>query len=278
MSFIVSGSVALSAVGEFPAWSPVIGWHNLVTAANVSTGNADVNFPTVNLATDNTAERWQASSADDQRIVVDLSDYVGDIDYIAVARHNFGSVKAELSVEVYTDLDVNGLPDWQEVIAPVIPANNSPKLFRIAPQAVLGICIRIQNAIGVPRAAILYAGKLLILKPTIQTDFTPLNLGRRRETVTDRNEVGDFLGRMVLSEGLESSVSLLYLDPAWYRQYMDPFVAAAATTPFFFAWDPLGYPDEVGFAWIRPGSHPQPSIYENVGLMSITLDMSGIMA
>jgi hypothetical protein len=275
MSLVVADSVALTHDTLFPAWSPVVGWHNLVTADNVTAGTENSDYPAVNLATNRTFERWQALDTSEQRLVV-TPNYMGDVDYIAVARHNFGTAHIEVSVEVYTELDVLGLPDWQEVVSSVMPADNKPLIFRFAPQGLLGICLRLRSGDAPPRAAVLYTGKLLILPSTLQTDFTPLNLGRVITLASNENDVGDYLGRTVLSQTLESTVRLMYLDPQWYRESMDPFVAASAITPFFFAWNPLEHPEEAGFAWIRAESNPQPRIYENVGLMSIELEMEGI--
>lgn len=271
---VISNSLVLSEATEAPPWSPVVGWHNLVTADNVEADTEENSYPATNLATVLTVERWQASTTAEQRIIV-TPEFLGEIDYIAVARHNFGSAQISVSVEVYTELD-EGSPVWVEVVQQVLLADDSPVLFRFDPQAVVGVCLRLRTGDAVARAAVLYVGKLLILKPTIQTDFTPLNYGRVTDVVNDTTENGEFLGRTVLSETLESSVRLMYLDPQWYRAEMAPFVASTSRRPFFFAWDPLNYPREIGFAWIKAGSNPRPSIYENVGLMSIELSMGGL--
>lgn len=271
---VVSQNLVFSEVQDFPPWAPVVGWHNVVTAANVATDTEDPNYPAVNLATNRTPEQWRGTNTTEQRIVV-TPDYIGEIDYVAVARHNFGTAQISVSVEVYTEVDEFG-PVWVEVHEGIMPADNGALVLRFVPQAVVGISLLLRTGNAPPRASVLFVGKLLVLPATIQTEFTPLTYGRVIDGATNVTENGDYLGRLIHSEMLESSCSLLYLDPVWYREAMDPFIKASSLVPFFFAWDPLHWPREVGFAWIKEGSNPQPRIYENVGLMSITLEMGGI--
>lgn len=270
---VISPNLVLSAAQEFPPWSPIVGWHNLVTSTNVDAGNEDPLNPASNLATHLTAELWKAADTSEQRIVV-TPEYMGDIDYIAVARHNFGSARIAVSVEVYTETDEGG-PNWVEVVPDVLLGNNAPVIFRFELQPVVGVCLRLRTGIAPGSAAVLYVGKLLVLPDHIQTDFTPLPYGRVLETANDLTESGEYLGPIVLGKKLESSVSLPYLDPDWYREEMDPFIRSFPA-PFFIAWDPLHYPREVGYAWVKPNSNPQPKIHHVSGTMSIDLDMFGL--
>jgi hypothetical protein len=271
---IISDSLVLTD-GFLPPWSPLVGWHNLVTAANIEAGNSNPLYPISNLATTRTVERWQAANTTAQRIIV-TPDYLGMVDYVAVQRHNFGSAKISFSVEVYREVDGGG-PVWVEVASEQFAADDRTIIVRFAPQSVSGVALRLRSGTAPARAAILYVGKLLILEPNIEPDFTPLPYGRVTDYENDITENGDFLGRVVFSETLESTVSLPYLDPDWYREEMDAFIATCATTPFFFAWDPLHYPKEIGFAWIKKGSNPQPKIHDVSGVVSIQLEMGGTL-
>jgi hypothetical protein len=278
MPLVISRNLILSSVQTLPAYSPVVGWHNLVTAENVTAETEDASYPAVNLATNRTPERWQADDTSEQRIIVDLSNYVGEVDYIAVARHNFGSAQIAVTVQGYTEMGESPVePVWFDLCQEVMLANDQAVIFRFDPQGLVGISLLLKTGSEVARAAVLYVGKLLILPPHIQPDFTPLPQGRVVDYTVDVTESGEYLGNLVLGRTLESSVTLPYLDPDWYDDEMDPFIEASATTPFFFSWDPLNHPMQTGFAWIKPGSNPQPRIHDVVGYKSITLDMAGIV-
>lgn len=64
------------------------------------------------------------------------------------------------------------------------------------------------------------------------------------------SESGNFLGRIVVGQSLETALSLQNITPSWYRSNMEPFVTAAREAPFFFAWRPGSYPRELGYAWL----------------------------
>ncbi|HEY0220024.1 MAG TPA: hypothetical protein VGC26_09720, partial [Afipia sp.] len=72
----------------------------------------------------------------------------------------------------------------------------------------------------------------------------------------------------------ETSVPLSLITPAWYRANMDPFLAAAKETPFFFAWRPNTYPREVGFCWLT--DDPMPVPVDTGNLIGFSLNLSGV--
>jgi hypothetical protein len=45
--------------------------------------------------------------------------------------------------------------------------------------------------------------------------------------------------------------------------------------PFFFAWRPDAYPYEVGYCWLT--NDPQPSNALPNGMMSVSLEMAGVV-
>jgi hypothetical protein len=126
-----------------------------------------------------------------------------------------------------------------------------------------------------PTAAVLYTGALLVLQRRIYVGHTPITMGRTSKITNARSESGNFLGRIVLNEMTETSVSIQNLTPDWYRSQLDPFIRASKETPFFFAWRPGDYANEVGYAWIT--DDPQPSNQRSNGMMQIDFQMRGIV-
>jgi len=79
----------------------------------------------------------------------------------------------------------------------------------------------------------------------------------------------------VLNETTRTTVSLKNLTAAWYRAQMQPFIRASVEAPFFFAWRPADYPNEVGYAWTVNDPVPQ-----NQGVrdfMQVELELAGII-
>ena len=70
------------------------------TVDTLTTTTEQDDYPASNLCNDNTALKWKGdadSPLDDEYITVDVSDYVDEIDYFAVAGHNFGTAQATAS-------------------------------------------------------------------------------------------------------------------------------------------------------------------------------------
>jgi hypothetical protein len=277
MSVVISGSLVLgdsvSGGGIINANNPIIGYESRVTAGNVSATTEADGFPVTNVANPSTNLRWEGvagSPEADEYITLDLQT-VELVDYVAIARHNFATAQIPVSIEALEE----GSPEsWTEIVADVIPPNDGPLLFRFTPQAVTSLRIRMQPGLAAPTAAVVYAGALLVLQRRIFVGHTPITMGRSSKVTNAKSENGDFLGRIVLNTMTKTSVDLQNLTPDWYRTYMEPFVQDARERPFFFAWRPGDYPNEVGFAWLT--SDPQPSNQSPNGFMQVGLEMGGI--
>jgi hypothetical protein len=276
MSVVISSALAATAAFQANADTPLIGYETRVTTANISSTTETDDDPATNLANPSTALKWTGvvvSPAVDEYITVDVQT-AEEMDYVGIARHNFGTAQITVSVEGVTDGDAS--PEvWEELVGETLLADDGPAIFRFTAQALAKIRLRLQPGSEAPTLAVLYTGKLLELERNIYVGHTPITLGRRTKTVTPRSESGNFLGRIVLNQMTETKVDLDYLTPDWYRANFDPFVEAAEESPLFFAWRPGDYPDEVGFCWLTNDPIPQNSLAN--GMMSVSLDLRGIV-
>lgn len=255
---------------EFPITEdhPVIGWHNLVTAENIVAGTTATGFPASNLANPATHLRWQANDTTEQYLTI-TTGYVDDIDYLAVAKHNFSSGEIVVSVEGF----IAGV--WTEIVEEHLLPDDGPLIFRFTPQSLSHIRLRMQSGSEAPRAAVVYVGALLPLQRKIYVGHTPMPHGRKNDIVNGMSETGNFLGRLVLGSWRESTIPLSLIDPRWYRENMDEFLAVAKSTPFFFAWRPGTYPLEVGYAYLTADPMPVPTGPSN--LLVFDLSVRGVV-
>ena len=122
----------------------------------------------------------------------------------------------------------------------------------------------------------IYCGQLLVLERGIKVDaqHVPLTFGRRTSVVNGMSESGNFLGRIVLSEFASarqsSSVSLRSsTGPASTRS-----LSAAQEIPFFWAWAPVDYPLDTGYAWMT--DNPVPEVSPDHRRIALTFSMAGI--
>lgn len=248
-------SEALYALSpEFNLTHPIIGWHTLLTPSGIVAGTAEPTFPASNLARPSTVERWQALNTSVQYITFEVN---GEADYVGIARHNLGSGSVVVSVEAEAsdDLDV-----WGEVIGEFIPDDDGPLVMRFVPGEFSRIRIRLEPADIVPRIAVVYIGKILVMERGEMPDVTPIPFAASNDVVRARAQSGDYLGSIVLRQGLKTSIKFQYLSLDWYLANMQPFVDASLTRPFFYAWSPAEFPDQVAYAWTTADVRPSIDI------------------
>lgn len=249
--------------------NPWIGYHTVVTFSNLSSDTVAEGFPVTNVANVSTAEKWRAATDQTQGIIVHEGGSQ-ECDYLALARHNLGSSGTTLKVQTSPDAVT-----WTDASEEIAPATDYAIMYRFeATTANYWRVLLTPPVDGIPEISILFLGKLLVLQRRIYVGHTPLTLGRSQNVTVGRSDNGQFLGLYLRSQTLETSVALKNLTPDWYRTLFDPFAASMASRPFFFAWRPDTYPEEVGYAWNTKGvdvSNQSPN-----GLMQVTFPMEGI--
>jgi len=269
-------NLVLSAEEDaLPANTPLIGWQNLVTFSNVSSDTADADYPITNIANPATNIEWRAADTTAQEIFLALNT-VEDVDYVGIARHNFGSPDAAIAVEIGY-YDNSSPPVFTTLAGPVMPGDNRPLMFWFTPQAIDTLVIKLASGSAAARIGVVYAGKLLVMERGVgvDADFGVPTYGRKTSHISPSSAAGDYLGRVVLGQWVEWAASFSHLTPAWYRTYFDPFVAAAADdTPFFYAWSPDNYPYETTFNWLV--EDPQPMTSPVTGRVAVSIQCRGI--
>jgi hypothetical protein len=133
---------------------------------------------------------------------------------------------------------------------------------------------RLRFVNGSPKVSVIYIGKALTMQRSIYVGHTPITLSRATEYSNNLSEGGQYLGRSIIRGGVVTGAAYQHLTADWYRANFDPFVKDARTRPFFFAWRPVPYPQEVGFVWTSGDIRPQ-----NTGprdFMSVSFNMTGI--
>lgn len=265
---VISSSVVLSAADSIDGRNPRIGWHNLVAPDNVSADEEADDEPVVNIANEATYLRWRGTSLSEQSVTLTLTN-AEDVNYFAIAKHNLGSSGATIVFQSSTD----GVA-WTDVTTPQVLSTDYVVINEFDAVFARFYRLRITPGDAVPSIAVLYIGMTLVLQRRIYVGHTPFPFGRSTTVSNGRSESGEFLGRTLRRQFLESSVDLQNLTPLWYRQKMEPFVQAATTRPFFWCWRPSQYPDECGYAWLSNDvkmSNQRPN-----GMVQVSFQMQGV--
>ncbi len=263
----IAPSVVLDASLAGSLACPVFLWDNLVTAAGITADEEDSDYPATNLANPQTSSLWKATSTADQDIIFDvLSDE--PIDSVGIARHNFGS--GNVGVKIY---GITAEPGAVFVLlADLTPGDDSPILSVVDEDYYIQIKISLEPDATIPQAAVVYIGTALIMPRSTPAGFVMLKDGLEREALTGIAENGDFLGDVITSETLTTSVDFKVLDGDWYRESMRPFVQSSV--PFFFARAPLTMPTEAGFA--KFNGVPKGQVNQFTGEVDVSIPITGL--
>jgi hypothetical protein len=268
---------------------PIIFWHNVVSVNNVTTDSEDPDFPVTNVANSSLGLKWKqdftgSPIAMPDVIAVDVTGQ-GPINYVGIAGHNLGTAGATVAVEGSSypggesPMSGTASPANHEYVTGFQPGDDSPLVIMFdeveSQEGDFGVVrIRLQSPGTVAmEVGVLYVGYATFLDDGIQADHTPLPLATVHDFVAGQSENGGFLGRIVLGQWQESTATIANMETDWARDNMLPFLEHAAEEPFFWAWNPLDYPEEVSFAWL---SNDPQLVFDIDGYVAIDLGMKGI--
>jgi hypothetical protein len=271
---VFTGSPYVMAETTLTNDHPIVGWwQGNITTSNVASSNgSDPNFPVSNLANPATYLKWQSSSMIGTDTLTITLPSAKLIDYVALVGANFG-IGSTITISWAT---ANSPSDLITLVT-ATTTGTGPMLFRFTPVTTASLTISVSEGLSptvIRQIAAIYTGKLLVVQRRLYANMTPLAQARTWKATDGMTESGQFLGRIILQEFKKNKIPFQLLDPAWYRTNFDPFLAVSDEHPFFFAWRPATYPEEVGYAWLTNMPAPVPTPPSN--LIAVELDLSGI--
>ena len=269
MSIHISNSLV---IGQFPIEFPLsharIGWRNIVRAASVTATPSSPATSSLALFNDFTYERYQPQSLP-ATIEVDNGTAV-EVDYLGIASHDLGDTGTTIDFQYSFDAST-----WVTVDSFSVPDNST--IMRLTQRVSARYWrVRLTGGDGQPFIGIIYMGLALAMMRPIYGGHSPITLSRTTANRPQQTETGQFMGRNIARRGLQSNLDFTNLKPDWYRDNFDPFVVHAYERPFFVAWRPLSYPDEVAFCELPAGTTIQPTNTGRPDLMSVSVPLKGL--
>ncbi len=238
--------------GYINANNPRIGYDNLLEDGAVVADYEEAENPASNIKTVSTGEYWR-SSDNYQVQYLTMTVNPSTVDYFAIAGHNLAG--AELKLQYRMDPG----DSWTDVTVPVIPGDNNAIMWLFT--AIVSAPywrLEIEPSEGIaPRIAVIYIGEILTLQRRVYVGHRPVIYARDTNVVSGVSESGQYLGRVVRNQTLEFALTQQNVDAEFYREYVELFVQAAITRPFFAAWRPSTYPLEVGYCWLTRDIVPE---------------------
>lgn len=246
--------------------NPRIGYKNLVQFGGVTADSELSTNPASNIENYSTAEYWESASTSLQYVYFEL--VASTWDYVGIGAHNLTGA----SVQIESRADPGD--SWAAATAEEVIPDNNPIIFFNESSTHAYVRIKITPAGIAPKISCVFVGEMITLPLRIYVDHTPINYGKNTKKLNGFAEEGNYLGAVVVNEVLETSVSQNNVSPSYYRSVIVPFAEAAITQPFFFAWRPLKYPEEVGFCWITKNIKPENQ--RTNGMMSFDINIRAV--
>lgn len=272
MGVVLTSSLVIQPPGSgggtippFPLTHARIGYKTICTAANVTASSQAAGFPAEDAVNIFTNEFWMPTALP-ATWTVDAG-YGADTDYIGIAAHTLGTSSCGLTIEYSTDNST-----WTELNS-FLPADNRPIMLLYGTVTARWWRFTLTGS-TIPRIGVIYIGESLQMQRPIYGGHSPLTLNRQTTIYNQISEAGQFTARSIIRQGNGATFDWKHLTADWYRQYFDPFVLAARTLPFFIAWRPGTFPEEVGYVWTSQDISPS-----NMGvrdLMSVSMSVVGV--
>src|SRR5690606_14299113 len=207
MSIVISSAVVLAATDENDPRKPRIGYHNLITADNIAADEETDDEPAVNIANPSTYLKWRGTTTGTQAVTVTLGS-AADVNYFAIAKHNLGSTGATVKLQSSDDGS-----SWTDASDAVEPSTDYALICEFDTVFAKYFRLYIEPGSEAPSIAVMYLGEILPLQRTIYVGHSPITLSRSTIVSTGRAEAGQFLGRHIRREFIETSVDLQNLTP-----------------------------------------------------------------
>lgn len=257
-----SSSIVLANFYGEDAGKPTFMWENYVDYSGITAQYEDDNNPATNLANPQTSSYWKSTSLASQTLLFDILPEK-QVDAVCIARHNFGSGAIGIKIEGIT-ADVGAT--WQTLIE-LDPSSDAPLMAIFQSDFYIQVRITLTPTDVFPQAAVMYIGPMLRMMLEIPPGYQLGTDARDIEIASGISESGEFLGDIIIGQTLDAPVEFKLLDPLWYRAQMRPFLFARV--PFFFAWAPLIFPDEVLFG--KFNGNTKPVVNQVTGEIDISL-------
>lgn len=247
---------------KYPLNHARIGYEDVTDVYSATSGNASADLA----KTWQTYERWKPD-ASPATLTATFPETT--IDYIGIGAHTLG-----VTDSIVFEVQVSG--SWVTVDPGVVVGMEAPDneaiLLLMGQRSATGVRVTITYSGDVPTIGKLAAGKALEMARPFYGGHEPIMLSRNTVRRPNTSERGEWLGSTLVRQGRQGGAQWEHLEASWYRQNFDPFVSHAQRNPFFFAWNPLRFPDCV---YASLTNDVQPSNMGIRSLMSVSISMRG---
>lgn len=264
MPVVISSSMVLGSSDDPPLTHPRILWDDWCRRGTVTASTEAEGYPVENAVDYLTYDWWRPSSIPAWiEVQIPISE---PINSCLIAAHTLRTTECSIKVQYWDGAN------WVDASSEILPANNRVIMFLFDVVYTTRARVYIQGG-TVPEIGVVMFGKALATQRAIYQGHSPVNLARRTDIRPNTSEGGQWLGRSIRREGVATSITINNQHADWMREKFEPFIDAARTYPFGWAWRPSRWPEEVALVWTNKDIVPQNS--GPIDMMTVTIPVEG---
>ena len=194
---------------------------------------------------------------------------VESIDSICIGAHNLKGC----TVAAYYRTSLSGTLKLF-ANAKTVTSNNAIMFYSEAALNVQVIYITVTGT-GARQVGYISAGVALQMQRPFFSGHNPITDSEKTEMYINLTESRALIGNIQRSIGQETSASWKNINDTWYRSYFEPEKETMRLYPFFFAWNLLEYPNDVGLC--QPVKDISAPYSGTRNLRTLNFDLVGIL-
>jgi len=250
-----------------------IGYKNLftTTGVTVTASTEDTGYEKENAYDWLGYDFWKPTATGDSWIRASFAS-AQTANYAAIWGHDLADHASSIKPQYST----NAGSTWNDCASVVAPSDNSTIFFSWDDTSAADYRILVTNPTTIAAIAGAQIGEALELPYGMAVGFAPSALSPMVDLKTAVSEKGVFIGGSKVREGIEGSLTVDLLEPAWVRSNWSPFIDHAQTPkPFVFVWDDVNYSTEAVLGWVE-NKIPTPN-YSSELYMKVSLRFKGTL-
>jgi len=247
----------------------IMGLTNLVKSGTVTVTSEATGFEKENAQSWKTSSWWQAAAAGTVYFTIDMGSAV-PVDCWGIVGHdladNSGTIKAQYSNDNFA-ADINDFDTVQT------PTDKAVIFRKVTSQTKRYFRFEISSTGAASFIANFYLGVAQALSGGMPPPFSPANLNRDRKIMNNISEGGQFLGRILRSNGSKIRIPQKNITRTWIDANWDAIANHIELYPFYFLWNEENFPTEAAYCMAKKITYPR---YQDNTFLMFDLDCTAI--
>ena len=250
---------------------PMVLWENFLVSSSttLTASTAATDYPASNAVTESTNDYWQPTAIP-AWIKGDLG-AATTVNSVAIIAHNLGTCASTVYLQSSPDNST-----WTTRSTSISPTDDTPILAIFADVSARYWRLYIASSTGNPTIGNVIVGDRFVFPGGVMPPYTPIWQAQKVELLVAKTMGGHFMGNRILSQGAETSISLVSFSKTFGEVDLQPFKSwYNAGHAFVWASGPSVFDKDVGYVWRKPNAEMRPTFTDTGSWLKVTMEVEG---